>query len=69
MTERPSLTEDLARRVAAILETADGGCRWCQVEIAKRAGREFPEFDWFALIAGAGEFPVEELHEIDWGDT
>jgi hypothetical protein len=61
----PSLTEDLARRVAAVLETADGGCRWCQAAIARWAGQEFPGFDWFQLIADAGGFPVDGLHAVE----
>jgi hypothetical protein len=53
VTEPRPLPEDLARRVAAVLATADGGCRWCQAAIARRAGQEFPDYDWFRLIAVA----------------
>lgn len=35
-----------ARRVAKIVETAEGGCGGCINEAARELNKQFPAFDW-----------------------
>ena len=40
------MTIDEARKVAAIAETADGGCCVCVRSLAEELQETFPEFTW-----------------------
>ncbi len=47
------MTEYEARKVAAILASADDGRTATVVRLTVIASRAFPEFDWFGLVAEA----------------
>jgi hypothetical protein len=50
------VNEYLARRIAAILATADHGCHVCAGRLAEEAERMFPGFEWARLVNEAGEW-------------
>lgn len=40
------MTLEEAKKIAAIIDTADGGCPACVRDLARKFGEEFPEIAW-----------------------
>jgi hypothetical protein len=40
------MTLEEAKKVAAICETADGGCFYCAADLCEQLAGAFTEFDW-----------------------
>ena len=38
------MTKEEAKKIIAIMKTADGGCGYCVSELLERFVKEFPEF-------------------------
>lgn len=63
------MTEEQARKIASIVINADGGCIHCVVALTMDLQREFPEHNWFALVAEAtdGDWTEQELRKYNAG--
>ena len=57
------MTEAEAGVVAGILAEADGCCIVCAGNLARSASQEFPDFDWFDLVAKCGGWTPESLKD------
>ena len=49
--------------LAALLASADGGCKYCAAKLANKMTDIDAHHDWFALIGKAGGWTVEKLRE------
>jgi hypothetical protein len=56
------LTLEEAKKVAVAASHADSGCSHCAWQVGDVLAKDFPEFDWDALLNEAFEY--EEFDEL-----